>query len=118
VRHPVHGPLVGDEAGHAHFVASLTHRTTDRFKTSRSIRSYAFSARNLFNKGDITGRKPLPTSVFSPVLGNPVAQGPRVHAQIAGNLGDRFTGLTDDADRTLPELRTELASRTWHDYSS
>src|SRR3954447_10965839 len=46
VRHPVEGPLVGDEAGHAHFVASFTHRTTDRLRTSRSIRSSAFSARS------------------------------------------------------------------------
>src|SRR3954470_9944662 len=46
VRHPVEGPLVGDEAGHAHFVASFTHRTTDRLSTSRSIRSSAFSARS------------------------------------------------------------------------
>src|SRR4051794_36207421 len=44
MRHPVEGPLVGDEAGHAHFVASFTHRTTDRLSTSRSIHSSAFSA--------------------------------------------------------------------------
>src|SRR5271155_748786 len=49
MRHPVHGPLVGDEAGQHHFVASLTQRTTDRFKTSRSIRSWAFSARRRFS---------------------------------------------------------------------
>src|SRR3954466_3313279 len=42
VWHPVAGPLVGDEAGHAHFVASFTHRTTDRLRTSRSIRRSAF----------------------------------------------------------------------------
>ena len=36
---PVEGPLVGDEARHAHLVASFTHRTTDRLRTSRSIRS-------------------------------------------------------------------------------
>src|SRR5699024_8123994 len=46
VRHPVAGPLVGDEACHAHSVASFTHRTTDRLRTSRSICSSAFSARN------------------------------------------------------------------------
>src|SRR4051812_39364851 len=46
VRHPVVGPLVGDEAGHAHFVASFTHPTTDRLRTSRSMRSSAFSARS------------------------------------------------------------------------
>src|SRR3954466_2683021 len=49
VWHPVAGPLVGDEAGHAHFVASFTHRTTDRLSTSRSIRSSAFSARSRCN---------------------------------------------------------------------
>ena len=32
MRHPVEGPLVGDEAGHTHFVASFTHRTTDRLR--------------------------------------------------------------------------------------
>src|SRR3954470_19260281 len=46
VWHLVVGPLVGDEAGHAHFVASFTHRTTDRLSTSRSIRSSATSARS------------------------------------------------------------------------
>jgi len=46
VWHPVEGPLVGDEACHAHLVASFTHRTTDRLRTSRSIRSSATSARN------------------------------------------------------------------------
>ena len=49
VWHPVAGPLVSDEACHAHFVASFTHRTTDRLRTSRSIRSSAFSARNRFS---------------------------------------------------------------------
>ncbi len=37
VWHPMVGPLVGDEACHAHFVASFTHRTTERLRTSRSI---------------------------------------------------------------------------------
>jgi hypothetical protein len=82
VRHPVHGPLVGDEAGHAHLVASLTHRTTDRFKTSRSIRSRAFSARNRFSSAT-PRRKPLHAFVFSAVLSNPVTLGARVDAQVA-----------------------------------
>jgi hypothetical protein len=113
----VHGPLVGDEAGHAHLVASLTHRTTDRFKTSRSIRSRAFSARNRFSSAT-PRRKPLHAFVFSAVLSNPVTLGARVDAQVARYRGDRLTRLTDDADRTLPELRVELPSRIWHDYSS
>ena len=45
MRHSVFGPLVSDETCHAHFVASFTHRTTDRLRTSRSIRSSAFSLR-------------------------------------------------------------------------
>lgn len=49
VWHGVVGPLVGDEACHAHFVASFTHRTTDRLRTSRSIRSSATSARSRFS---------------------------------------------------------------------
>ena len=49
VRDAVEGPLVGDEACHAHFVASFTHRTTERLSTSRSIRSSAFSLRSLFS---------------------------------------------------------------------
>src|SRR6185437_14537031 len=44
--HAVAGPLVGDEVGHGYFVASFTHRTTERLRTSRSIRSSAFSCRN------------------------------------------------------------------------
>jgi hypothetical protein len=55
--------------------------------------------------------------MFSTVLGNPVSQGARVHTQVAGYLGDRLSGLTDDAYRTLPKLRIELPSRIWHDYS-
>src|SRR4051812_18078678 len=43
VGHTMIGPLGGDERRHAHRVASLTHRTTDRLRTSRSIRSSAFS---------------------------------------------------------------------------
>ena len=111
MRHPVHGPLVGDEAGHAHFVASLTHRTTARFKTSRSIRSWAFSARNRLQLRDVPCRKPLRVFVLSAVLSNPVTQGARVDTQVARYLGDRLTRLTDDADRTLPELRIELEQR-------
>jgi hypothetical protein len=104
--------------GHAHFVALLTHKTTDRFKTSRSIRSWAFSARNRFKLRNIIGRKPLRAFVFGTILGNPVTQGARVGTQVAGYLGDRLAGLTDDADSTLPKLRVELPSRLWHDYSS
>ena len=36
VWHPVRGPLVSDEACHAHLVASFTHRTADRFKRRAS----------------------------------------------------------------------------------
>lgn len=36
--HTVFGPLVDYKACHAHFVASFTHRTTDRLRTSRSTR--------------------------------------------------------------------------------
>ena len=41
VRNTMVGPLGGDERCHAHRVASLTHRTTDRLRTSRSISSSA-----------------------------------------------------------------------------
>src|SRR6516164_5870888 len=58
VWHPVEGPLVGDEAGHAHFVASFTHRTTDRLRTSRSIRSSATSARSRFNSATSPVERP------------------------------------------------------------
>jgi EAL domain len=67
---------------------------------------------------DTTRRKPLCPFTLSPVLGDPVTQGARVHTQAPGDLGDRLTGLPDDAYRTLPELRIELPSRIWHDYSS
>src|SRR5690606_28352633 len=46
VRHPVLGPLGGDERGQAQRVASFTHRTTDRLRTSRSISSSAQRRRN------------------------------------------------------------------------
>ena len=35
--HPVERPLVGDEACHAHFVASFTHRTTERLRPPMSL---------------------------------------------------------------------------------
>ena len=38
--------------------------------------------------------------------------------EVARYLGDRLTRLTDDADRTLPELRIELPPCLWHTYSS
>ncbi|MGC1512438.1 MAG: hypothetical protein WA797_05935 [Acidimicrobiales bacterium] len=37
------GPLGGDERCHGHRVASLTHRTMDRLRTSRSILSSALA---------------------------------------------------------------------------
>jgi hypothetical protein len=40
VRHAVAGPLVGDERGQAHRVASFTHRTTDRLRTVRMIKHH------------------------------------------------------------------------------
>src|SRR5664279_3869135 len=59
VRDAVEGPLVGDEACHAHFVASSTHRTTERLRTSRSIRSSAFSLRSRFSSAMSSTDRPL-----------------------------------------------------------
>jgi hypothetical protein len=39
VWHPVAGPLVSDEVGHAHLVASFTHMTTDRLSHRNDSRS-------------------------------------------------------------------------------
>src|SRR3954451_8795694 len=65
VWHPVAGPLVGDEACHAHFVASLTHRTTDRLRTSRSIRSSATSTRSRLSSSMSSFDNPLVPSAAS-----------------------------------------------------
>ncbi|TDC36987.1 SidA/IucD/PvdA family monooxygenase [Micromonospora sp. KC213] len=46
VRHTVVGPLGTDEGCHGYFIASFTHRTTERLRTSRSIASSAFSRRS------------------------------------------------------------------------
>ena len=115
--HPVHGPLVGDEACHAHFVASLTHRTTDRFKTSRSIRSCAFSARSRFNSAASPTESPSVPSRATRSWATQFPQRARMDAQVTGDLGDGLTGLPDDADRALLELRIVLPARFWHDYS-
>ena len=48
------GPLGGDMRYHAHRVASLTHRTTDRLSTSRSIRNSATSFRNRINSARLS----------------------------------------------------------------
>src|SRR5665811_1806050 len=70
VRHPIEGPLVGDETCHAHFVASFTHRTTDRLRTSRSIRSSAFSTRSRFSSSMSTTDRPLVPSCSARSLAN------------------------------------------------
>src|SRR6266705_3994691 len=58
VRDAAEGPLVGDETCHAHFVASFTHRTTERFSTSRSIRSSATSLRSHFSSSMSAADRP------------------------------------------------------------
>src|ERR1039457_2388678 len=59
VRDAVEGPLVGDEACHAHFVASFTHPATERLRTSRSIRSLVFSLRSRFSSLMSSTDRPL-----------------------------------------------------------
>jgi hypothetical protein len=86
--HPVHGPLVGDEPGHAHLVASLTHRTTDRFNASRSIRRWAFSVRNRFS------------SATSPVENPCVPPFSAVLSGLARNFGDVF-GAGSGSERAV-----------------
>src|SRR5665811_2408020 len=70
VRDAVERPLVGDEACHAHFVASFTHRTTERLRTSRSIRSSAFSLRSRFSSSMSTTDRPLVPSCSARSLAN------------------------------------------------
>src|SRR5215813_4460553 len=59
VWHPEAGPLLGDEAGHAHLVASFTHKTTKRVRTSRSIHNPATSARSRFSSATSSADRPF-----------------------------------------------------------
>src|SRR6476659_571644 len=105
VWHPVHGPLVGDEVGHAHFVASRTHRTTDRFKTSRSIRSCAFSDRNRVNSAASPVESPCVPSRSARSL---ATQLPRVPALISRSRAIWAIGLPVSLTiRTAPSLNSE-----------
>src|ERR1700750_3238210 len=79
VWHPVKGPLVGDEACHAHLVASFTHRTTERLRTSLSIRSSATSARKRVNSSTSLVERPRVPSCSARSL---ATQLPRVPALI------------------------------------
>jgi hypothetical protein len=58
VGHVVVGPLGADERRHAHFIASLTHRTTERLSTSRSMASSAFSRRSRANSARSSSLSP------------------------------------------------------------
>jgi hypothetical protein len=57
---------------------------------------------------DVFSRKTLCTFMFSAILDHPVTQRACVDPEISSNLRDRFSGLPDDAHRTLPELPVEL----------
>ena len=74
VGHPMLGPLGGDERRHAHRVASLTHRTTDRLRTSRSIRSSAMSLRSCCNSSALVDLEAFLLAALDPVPVHPVAQ--------------------------------------------
>src|ERR1700750_567655 len=90
VWHPVKGPLVGDEACHAHLVASFTHRTTERLRTSRSIRSSAPSARKRFNSYTSPVERPPVPSCSARSL---ATQLPRVPALIPRSRATWAIGL-------------------------
>src|SRR6185369_10358987 len=90
VWHPVKGPLVGDEACHAHLVASFTHRTTERLRTSRSIRSSATSARKRFNSSTSPVERPRVPSCSARSL---ATQLPRVPALIPRSRATWAIGL-------------------------
>ena len=117
VRHAVLGPLGAMNAATLTPVASLTHRTTDRLRTSRSIASSAFSRRSRASSA-------RSSSDSCPAAASPrasrscftqFASVPVVDPQIPRDLRDRLTGLPHDAHRTRPELRIEPASRLSHE---
>src|SRR3982750_2673583 len=66
---------------------------------------------------DVTGGQALGALAGLPGLGDPVAQGALVDAQVPGDLGDRLPRLLDDPDRSLAELPVVLLARLWHRYS-
>src|SRR5437764_778102 len=90
VRHVVAGPLVGDEHGQSHRVASFTHRTTDRLRTSRSIRSSAFSARN---RASSARSSPLKPSLSPRLILSCLTQLARVPAWIPRSAATWAIGL-------------------------
>jgi hypothetical protein len=116
VRHPVLGPLVSDEARHAHFVASFTHRTTDRLRDITLHPQLGVLGTQLLELGLIVHRQALGLAAGGPVLVDPVAQRAGVDPQVPRDDRDRLLGLTDDPDSPLTELRVELPSDLWPDF--
>lgn len=90
--HPVHGPLVGGETGHAHFVASCTQRTTDRFKTP-IVRAYPVRPYADASLGP-------PTSVALPAKTN-FLTATRVHPSRAQRAAPRGVGRPGRAARRV-----------------
>ena len=84
--------------------ARYTHRATDRFKTSRSIRSWAFSDRSRFNSATSSVESPWAPS-RSPR--SPATQLPRVPALISRSRAISAIDLPDSRTiRTAPSLNS------------
>src|ERR1035437_7738670 len=108
VRHAVERPLVGDEACHAHFVASFTHRTTERFRASSFIPSSARSLRSRFSSSMSTTDRPLVPSRSARSLAN---QLPSVPSLIPRSRATRATGFP--VSRTI---RTAPSRNSWSNF--
>jgi transposase len=79
----------------------------ERLRTSRSIRRSGHLGAQPLQLGDVPSRKPLHSFMFPAIPGNPVGQSARIDPQVPSDLVNRLTGLPDNPDRPLPELRIE-----------
>src|SRR3954471_14689084 len=68
--------------------------------------------------GKIIPGQAVPPGPYDLITSDPVAERALVDPKITSNLRDRPTSLVHQPHRTLAELRVELPTLLWHDYSS
>ena len=93
VGNPMIGPMGGDMRHHAHRVASLTQRTTDRLSTSCSIGNSAHLFPQAHQLGQaILAELPI-SSLTEAFFLHPIAQSTGMQTKTPGHLGNRFPRL-------------------------
>ena len=102
-----------DEAIQRHSFDSLTQKATARFKSSRSIRSRAFSRSNSPSRSRSSEARPSRSPRLISSMAYPVAQSRVVDPQLVGDLTYRLARSADDIYRVSFELIRELSPRSF-----